>query len=273
MNEDELVAALSVAIDPTLAKQLIGEATQLEEAFALRKWKYSELDGGRFAEVAARILYSVDSGNLNLTKGVDQCLGYLENDQVSHAFPERQAANHMARVLRAIYKLRSQRGAVHVSPTYEANEIDSRLIVESARWVLADLLRLFVTTDRAVAVEVIKELSRFPQPLIRNYGGLPLLQSVSFTTEEEVLVHLLHARDGLSIKDLISAIPKAASGVRQAVIQLSGAKVRQITKVKFVWQITDLGITRIETRILQEHDLDREPLMSNHLTRILILGV
>jgi hypothetical protein len=253
MRKTDLVSALSATIDPTLAKQLIGEATQLEEMFALRRWKYSELDGGRFAEVAARILYSVDSGNLNLTKGVDQCLSYIENDQVPHAFPERQAANHMARVLRAIYKLRSQRGAVHVSPTYEANEIDSRLIVEAARWVLSDLLRLFVTTDRAAAVEAIQELSRFPQPLIRSYDGLPLLQSIKFTTEEEVLAHLLHERNGMSTTGLRDVIPKAPSGVRRAVSQLSSAKLRQIIQRGNVWQITDLGIARIEARILQEH--------------------
>jgi hypothetical protein len=95
--------------------------------------------GGRFAEVAARIAYSVDSGNLSRTKSVDDCLKYIDNDQVPHHFPERQASIHLAKAIRAIYKLRSQRGAVHVSPTYTANEIDSRLIVEAVRWLLADV--------------------------------------------------------------------------------------------------------------------------------------
>ena len=184
MTPEQLAIALGLSIDSRLASQLVEESVGLEEAFALRKWKYTELDGGRFAEVAARITYSVDSGNLSLTKSVDDCLKYIDNSQVAHHFPEKQAAVHLAKVIRAVYKLRSQRGAVHVSPTYTANEIDSRLIVEAARWVLADILRLFVTGNRNEVAAIIRGLARFPQPLIRRYEDLPLLQSVTFTAEE-----------------------------------------------------------------------------------------
>jgi hypothetical protein len=248
----QLTAALAASIDSQLAAQLVEESTSLEEAFILRKWKYSELDGGRFAEVAARIVYSVDSGNLSLTRSVDDCLKYIDNQQVVHHFPEKYAAIHLAKVIRAVYKLRSQRGAVHVSATYTANEIDSRLIVEAARWILADLLRIFVTKDRNEIATVIRGLARFPQPLIRTYEDLPLLQAVSFTTEEEVLAHLLNAVDGLNIGDLISLIPKDQSGVRRAVRKLASPQVRQTVERSGRWIITDLGIKRIEQRISRE---------------------
>jgi hypothetical protein len=248
----ELKIAMGKAIDPLLAEQLIDEATSIEEAFLLRKWKYTELDGGRFAEVAARIVYSVDSGNLSNTKGVDDCLGYIDNQQVSHHFPERQASVHLAKVIRAVYKLRSQRGAVHVSPTYTANEIDSRLIIEAVRWLLADLLRIFVTTDREQVAATIRSLARFPQPIIRQYGDLPLLQSVSFTTEEEVLAHLLNSDEGMTTPSLIAVVPKSPSGVRKALTNLSDARSRQVVQRSGKWFITYLGITRIEDRIVRE---------------------
>jgi hypothetical protein len=154
--------------------------------------------------------------------------------------------------LRAIYKLRSQRGAVHVSPTYTANEIDSRLIVESVRWVLAEILRIFVTTDREKVAETVRSLARFPQPLIRNIKDQPLLQSVSFTTEEEVLAHLLNTDDGMATAELVKVIPKAASGVRAAISNLSKANSRQITGRDGKWLITDRGVNRIEERIVRE---------------------
>ncbi|HZX04418.1 hypothetical protein [Kribbella sp.] len=252
MTPGELKAALSTSVDNQLAEQLVDEFVSVEEAFLLKKWKYSELDGGRFAEVAARIIYSVDSSNLSRTKSVDDCLKYIDNDQVPHKFPERQGAIHLAKVLRAIYKLRSQRGAVHVSPTYTANEIDSRLIIECVRWVLADILRVFVTTDREKVAETVRSLARFPQPLIRNIEGQPLLQSVSFTTEEEVLAHLLNADDGLATAELVKVVPKAASGVRAAISNMSKAKTRQIANRNGKWFITDLGVTRIEERLVEE---------------------
>ncbi|WP_394612970.1 hypothetical protein JNUCC0626_23725 [Lentzea sp. JNUCC 0626] len=252
MLPKEITDALAKAVEPKLAEQLIQEFVSLEEAFLLKRWKYTELDGGRFAEVAARIVYSVDSTNVSLTKGVDDCLKYVDNDQVSHNFPERQGAIHLAKVLRSIYKLRSQRGAVHVSPTYTANEIDSRLIVESARWVLSEILRIFVQSNREQVAEAVRNLARFPQPLIRTYGDIPLLQSVTFTTEEEILAHLLYATDGLPVSDLIATIPKDPSGVRRAVKKLAAAACRQIVQRGQRWFITDLGINRIEDRIAKE---------------------
>lgn len=252
MTPGELTAALAISIDNRLSSQLVEESISLEQAFILKKWKYSELDGGRFAEVAARIIYSVDSGNLSLTKPVDECLKYIDNQQVAHNFPEKHAAIHLSRAIRAVYKLRSQRGAVHVSATYTANEIDSRLIVEAARWILADLLRIFVTKDRDEVAAVIRGLARFPQPLIRTYGDLPLLQAVSFTIEEEVLAHLLDAVDGMALGELICSIPRDQSGIRRAVRKLAGPQVRQTVGRANRWIITDLGIKRIEQRISRE---------------------
>jgi hypothetical protein len=251
-SPDDLATALGRSVDKRLATQLLEEAVALEEAFLLRKWKYSELDGGRFTEVAARILYSIDSGNIALHKSVDDCLRYIDNDAIPHAWPERQGAIHLAKVIRAVYKLRSQRGAIHVSATYTANEIDSRLILESVRWVLADLLRLFVTSDREAVAAAIRNLCQFPQPLIRMYGELPLLQSTSFTIEEEILAHLLYAENGLTIGELIAAIPRDQSGVRRGVKRLASPQLRQVILTMARWRITDLGAARIEAKIAQE---------------------
>lgn len=248
----ELAKALGRAVDPALAVQLVQEATSLEEAFLLRKWKYTELDGGRFAEVAARIIYAADSGNTSLTKSVNDCLNYIENNQVSHGFPEPQAATHFAKIIRSIYKLRSQRGAVHVSPTYTANEIDSRLIVECARWILAEIMRVFIQSPREEVAEAIRNLARFPQPLIRTYGDIPLLQSVSFTTEEEILAHLLYTEQGLAIGELIKVVPRDQSTVRRAVNKLASPHLRQTVLREQRWFITDLGINRIENKIAAE---------------------
>lgn len=249
MNANDLIVELSKSVDPTLARQLVGEAIANEEAFRLKRWGSTELNGGRFAEVAARIMYSVDSGNVALTKSVDDCFRYIENPAVSHNFPETQAAIHLIKVVRSIYKLRSQRGAVHVSPVYSANEIDSRLVVESVRWVLAELLRLFITSDPNLLTETVQSLARFPSPLIRIYGERALLQSTAFTIEEEVLAHLLFSSEGLVAKEITAVIPKDPSSVRKSIKRLCSAQLRQVVAVNDKYQITDLGIQRIEHKI------------------------
>jgi hypothetical protein len=252
MKPEDIIAHLSQTVDPTLSRQLIEEAVQLEEAFALRRWQHTELDGGRFAEVAARIIYASDSQNLALTKSVDDCLRYIDNTQVPHHFPQPQSAIHLAKVIRAVYKLRSQRGAVHVSPTYTANEIDSRLILEAVRWALAEILRVLGSIPQIELAEIVRSLSRFPQPLMRIYGETALLQSTKFTTEEEALAHLLFSDSGMTMSELIAVIPKDASGIRRAMAKLVDPKVRQAVQLGSSYMITDLGISRIEDKIARE---------------------
>jgi hypothetical protein len=249
MDVKNIEAELSKTIDNTLAQQLIQEFVKIEETFILKKWQYTELNGGRFSEVASRIVYSVDSGNLSLTKSVDNCLKYIDNDSVTHSFPEAQTARHMAKVLRSVYKLRSQRGAVHVSPTYTANEIDSRLVIESVRWLMAEVLRVFITADLVIVERTLRDLARFPYPIIRLYDGTPFVQAINLSTEEEILAQLLYNGEALSTLELTKLVHRDQAGIRRAVLKLAGSKVREITGSKSAWHITDLGIKRIEAKL------------------------
>lgn len=241
------ILELKKNLDPTLVQQLVAEFIALEKSYSLMRWKYSELDGGRFCEVVARIVYSVDSKNINRSKTVDDCLRYIENNKIPHNFPEPRSVLHIARVLRATYKLRSQRGAVHVSPVYTADEIDSKLIVENCRWLMVEILRMFSDEDKEKAVEVIKEISRFEHPVVRVFDSKKLVQSTSFSAQEEVLL-LLHNSEPetMSVDELVKSIPKHSSGVRKAIKILESGRVRQIIKIDQDYKITDLGLNRVE---------------------------
>ena len=85
----------------------------LERRFIQRDWEPAQLDGGQFCEVPARILCHQDSGNLNPGKDHDECLTYIEDQkgQNTHAITPHRDALHLAKVLRTIYKFRSQRAA------------------------------------------------------------------------------------------------------------------------------------------------------------------
>src|SRR5258707_1337343 len=121
VEKQYLVSQLSPPLDNFLATQLVDEFVSLERRFVQRDWEPAELDGGQFCEILARILYHLDSGNPNLSKQFDDCLRYIENDQAAHAISPRSDAIHLAKILRVVYKFRSQRGSVHISPSYSPN--------------------------------------------------------------------------------------------------------------------------------------------------------
>lgn len=249
LSKPELVAELVPPLDAQLAEQLISEYMSLERRYVLSDYEPATLDGGQFAEVASRIIYHQDSGNLNKRRGVDRCLSYIEDptSQNSHNFPERKSSLHLCKVLRSIYKFRSDRGAVHIDPEYTANQLDAKLVVDNARWVLSEVLRVFWTGDRAIVAQTIREIIEYDVPIVADYEGRLLVQSTVCTTEEEVLILLYYAGEsGLSRSQLGVYVEKVASAITKALKSLTSNSKRQVIQLKNKnYRLTDLGIIRV----------------------------
>lgn len=245
-----LVAALSPPLDHLLVSQLVDEFISAEKRFIQRDWEPAELDGGQFAEVAARILYHQDSGTLSHSKEFNDCLGYVVEDKNSHRMSRRDAL-HILRVLRTIYKFRSQRGAVHISPHYEVNHMDSKLIIEAVRWVTNEMLRLFWNNDREQVAKAIRELLQFDVPCIGVFEDVILVQRTDLTTEEEVLILLHFAGEyGFSRTEVGRYAKRAPSSVTDVIKGLLAPECRQIVQLKNGnYRLTDLGSRRIREQL------------------------
>jgi hypothetical protein len=245
--KEKLLQDLSVRLDPTLAGQLLSEYISQEKRYILRDWEPATLDGGQFVEAAARIVYHIDSGNLSRNKSVDECLEYVEDqgNQNRHSFPDRKSARHTCRVLRTIYKFRSDRGAVHIDPVYTANQLDSRLVVDNSRWVLSELLRIFWSGDRKEVARAIQEILQYEIPAVGRFGDQRLVQRADCSAEEEILLLLRDSGEtGLSRENLGKFVKKTQGRVTQAVQKLQ--QRREIIEVlQGTYRLTDLGALRV----------------------------
>jgi hypothetical protein len=230
MNAAQLVSKVSPPLDRTLAELLITEFLDIERRFVLGDWEPATLNGGQFAEVASRIVYHVDSGNLNLRKDLDHCLQYVEEEKNSntHSFPQRRASLHLCRALRTIYKFRSQRGAVHIDPDYTANELDSTLVLALARWTMSEVLRVFWTGDVGDVASVIREIVRYDVPAVLVLDDRHLVLRTDCSVEEEILILLNNVGEkGMSRSELGRFIPKSAPSITLALQQLLSPQKRQ----------------------------------------------
>jgi hypothetical protein len=221
----------------------LNEFISLERRYVLRDWEPAELDGGQFAEILARIIYHLDSGNLNRSKDFEECVKYLENDQVQHSIIPRQHALHICRVLRTLAKFRGQRGAVHITPQYSANQMDARLMVECVRWAFSEALRIWWNADRNRVATIIRELLDFDVPCIGKFEDILLVQRTDLITEEEVLVLLHYAGEkGFTRKYLGQIIPRPAPRISEAVKSLASPDRRLIIELPNTsYRLTDLG--------------------------------
>jgi len=252
-EKNKLITEISPPIESKLAQQLIDEFISLEQRYVLGDWEPATLDGGQFAEAASRIIYHQDSNNLNLRKSVNKCLEYVEdtNCRNTHHYPERKSALHCCKVIRSIYKFRSDRGAVHIDPVYTANQLDSKLVLENSRWVLSEILRVFWTGARSRVAKTIREIVQYDIPVIAEYGGELIVQRVDCTTEEEILILLRHSGElGLSRKDLGIFVRKDAAAITKALKKLSSNKIREVFILPNKnYRLTDLGVNRVLTKL------------------------
>jgi hypothetical protein len=244
---NSLVSRLVPPLDDALARALVLEFVSAERRYIQRDWEPAQLDGGQFCEIAARVLYHMDAGNLSANKTLDDCLRYIENDQTPHLVVPRSDALHLSRVLRTVYKFRSQRGAVHISPTYNPNHMDSKFVVEAVRWAMAEVLRLFWNGDREAVARAIRELLQFDVPAIGVFDSGLLVQRTDLRPEEEILVLLHYAGEGgFSRTELGRYARCSASSVTTVVQKLLSPGHRQIVKLSGGnYRLTDLGAKRV----------------------------
>jgi hypothetical protein len=250
VDRSQLLARLSPPLDPVLTTQLVDEFISMERRFIQRDWEPAELDGGQFCEVLARILYHIDSGNLNRGKEFGACLDYVEEDRNAHAISPRHDALHLAKVLRTIYKFRSQRGAVHISPNYTPNHMDSKFLIEAVRWCMNETLRIFWNADREQVAKAIRELLQFDVPAIGVFKDVIVVQRTDLSAEEEVLVLLHYAGEvGFSRRELGIYCGKAPASVTRTVQKLTAPECRQVVEVGGRFRLTDLGERRLREQL------------------------
>jgi hypothetical protein len=253
IDKATLVARLAPPLDQSLTGLLVGEFVSLERRFIQRDWEPAQLDGGQFCEILARIIYHQDSGNLSPGKDFSPCLTYVEEEKgQTHAVTPRSDALHLCKVLRTTYKFRSQRGGVHISPTYEPNHMDSRVIIEMVRWLFAETLRIFWSgVDREQVAKAIRELLSFDVPCIGRFEDVIMVQRIDLSAEQELLVLLHYAGEqGFSRTELGKYAMVSKTSVTTALQKLISPDVREVVQlISGKYRLTDLGSKRIREKM------------------------
>lgn len=253
IQKSTLLQKLSPPLESSLTELLLDEFISMEKRYIQRDWEPTELDGGQFCEIVARLIYHQDSGNLNLSKGFDDCCRYIENETASpHNISPRHDALHLVKVLRTAYKFRSQRGAVHISPTYKPNQMDSKLLIECVRWCLNDMLRIFWQGDKEEAARAIREVLEFDVPCIGQFENVLLVQRTDLTPEEELMVLLHYAGEkGFSRRELGVYSQASAPTVTTKLQKLCASASRQVVQLSNGnYRLTDLGSKRMREQLV-----------------------
>jgi hypothetical protein len=194
LSSKQLIAELATIVDPSFASAIVESYVEMEQRFFAGDWQPAELDGGRLCEAISRALYQLDCGYVMHTELPGRLCDWLEdfNNNRTHNLTDADR-RHFCKAIRLVYKLRSDRGAVHISPDYTANEMDSVMMLHVGKWMFAEFLRLAWNKDRKIIAETIADIIQLEHPVIHEVDGTPLVLDHNVSAPEEILVLLSHA--------------------------------------------------------------------------------
>jgi hypothetical protein len=217
-----LEKALGASYPAPLAATIVQAFRDIESNYALGKWKVSELDAGHFVEGARRILEHSLFGTFT---PIGKSLPGFDDKELKR-YEQAPGSDEfrilIPRVLKSIYGVRNKRGVGHLG-TVSPNEMDATLILNSAKWVLAELLRLasgLSTSEAQIAVDHVIE--RRLSVLWKHDGVTRVLQS-GLPARDQALI-LLYDENGQADEVLRSSIEYSNKSMFRTMLKKLHAK-------------------------------------------------
>lgn len=239
-----------------LRGELLHAFNDIVTNFRNGKWEPSELNGGKLCEVVYTILKGYTDGSYpaNASKPRDMVTACRQLEQAASSFP-RSVRIQIPRVLIALYEVRNNRGVGHVGGEVDPNHMDAALVLHNARWIMAELIRVFHSVDVATATAVVETLTEREIPLIWSINGQKRILGGNFKTKEKVLL-LLYSEPSTSVSEanLVAWTEHSNAAVFRRDILVKGHKARlwEYDKKAKTISLSPLGMTEVETKLLNK---------------------
>lgn len=215
-------ASALTGIPPGLRRELLEALSEIVRNFREGRWEPSELNGGKLCEVVYSILRGHIDGKFpkKATKPrnmVDACRALESADTTQ--FP-RSVRIQIPRLLIGLYEVRNNRGVGHVGGDVDPNHMDAKLVLESSKWIVAELVRVFHEVDTAEAARVVDDLVEKTIPVVWEVGSKRRVLDPSLSKKDQTLLLLYSVSGPVPERDLVSWIEHSnASTYRRDVLR------------------------------------------------------
>lgn len=237
----------------TLRDELVEEFGKITRNYRERRWEAAELDGGRFCEIVFTILAGHLDGDAYPAKASkpsrfrDACdaLG-----QKPRSYSD-SARLIIPRTLVGLYDVRNRRGVGHVGGEVNANHMDATFVLHTTQWVMAELVRMFHSTDIKAATTVVDALVDRTVPLLWEVGGVTRILDPAMSLADGTLL-LLHASpQGLTDTSLAESLEQERlSNYKRVLTRLHQSRQIEYNRKSGLAVISPLGVQEVEERIL-----------------------
>lgn len=191
------------AIPSGLRSPLVSEFTELLAEYRAGRWEAVGLKAGKLCEIVHSILAGHVAGSFAGAPSkprnmLDACVA-LEKAPSTFS---RSVRIQIPRLLIAVYELRNNRAIGHVGGDVDPNHMDAELFLRSAKWILAELIRVFGNVSIQEAGRLIETITERIIPIVWEGLDVKRVLNPSLSAAQKALVLLYSSADGATAKQL-----------------------------------------------------------------------
>lgn len=155
----------------------------------MRKFRFSELNGGRFAECVLRLVQYLDNPPytpFGTPLQSDAIIKSAERNTLLHE----SLRFFIPRTARIILDIRNRRGVGHVGGDINPNLSDSLFIARSADWIVTEIIRLYNNCSIENAQKIADSINEVNLPIVADIDGFVRIQNASLDFRSKTLIIL-----------------------------------------------------------------------------------
>jgi hypothetical protein len=219
-----------------------------------RKWRPSELSGGRFCEVVYTILDGHAKGTYAATPKkppnfVQACRNLENNSNEPRSFQIL-----IPRLLPALYEVRSNRGVGHVGGDVDPNHMDSTIVLGTVNWILAELVRVLHQLPVSDAQKLVDLLVERRIPIVWQVGDIRRVSDTSLKLSDQILLLIASYPTPTTVDDLFEWTGyENRSYFSRALRDLHKSRFIELSKDEKTIQILPPGAKHVDEILLPKY--------------------
>ena len=245
MLEDNIKSMLSACYSEELVESVLNSYKNAQKEYRIGNWQYLGNEIGQFIETARRMIeWKLDQKYTPMTKALPIFSEkVLQTYEANHPGISEAYRIIIPRCLYSMYCLRNKRGMIHKSDI-SPNKMDATVLLDNAKWVLAEFVRLSSDLSFEETVECIDSIMCKETSVVWDTGDTLRILDTKMVTENKILC-LLYLKDMQSENALRSSIEYSNASYFRKILRTMHSK-RLIEYNPDHCKISPLGIKAAE---------------------------
>lgn len=242
----------------SLRDDLLSAFNDIVKNYREHKWEPSELNGGKLCEAVYTIIegwleggkYSARAKKPN--RFPDTCWALAQ--KYANVQDSRSPRILIPRMMIGLYDIRNNRGVGHAGAEVDPNHMDATVVLYTAKWLIAELVRLLHTLHIDEATAIVDGLIEREVAWVWTHGDKKRVLRTDMTWKQQTLVLLLTEAGDVAEADLFRWLehPGLPSFRKDVLKQLHKSRLIDYDTDKRMVRLLPPGVTAAEELVAAE---------------------